>query len=100
MLKIILVAVACAGAGASADTGSGAGAPPPGHHRHGPPQEAIDACANLKADDACSFKLHDHDITGTCKAPPEHADKLACRPDHPPPHHGGSDEPPPPPPGE
>jgi hypothetical protein len=81
-------------AGAAAlplDGGSGSGTPPPGeHHHHGPPQEAIAACANLKADDACSFKINDHDISGTCKAHPDNANQLACRPEHPPHHdHGG-----------
>jgi hypothetical protein len=78
---------------------AGSNAPPPPHHgHHAPPQEAIDACTKKKADDACSFTFRDHAITGTCKAPPDNASQLACRPDHPPPHHGGSDEPPPPPP--
>src|SRR5262249_34934840 len=34
--------------------------------RHHPPQAALDACAKAKADDACSFKLKDHEIKGKC----------------------------------
>jgi hypothetical protein len=76
------------------DEGSDRPPPPPdGHHHHAPPREAIDACASLKTDDACTFKLHDHEITGTCKARPDDASALACRPDHRP----GPDAPPPPP---
>ena len=36
--------------------------------RHHPPQAALDACAKAKADDACSFKLRDHTISGKCAA--------------------------------
>lgn len=73
--------------------------PPP----HKPPQEAIDACANGKSGDACSFSLPARDdsgsartISGTCDTPPEQ-NTLACHPAHmhgPP--HGGSGGPPPP----
>jgi hypothetical protein len=72
-------------------------------HHHAPPQEAIDACANAKSGDACTFTLpardgsgSSHTITGTCGTPPEQT-TLACKPDHPPPH-GDHDRPPPPPP--
>lgn len=100
MSQILLSLVFAAGPAAlPLGTGSGSAPPPPdGHHHHKPPQEAIDACTNLKADDACSFKIHDHDVTGACKALPDDASQLACRPDHPPPHGGpggGSGEPPP-----
>lgn len=70
------------------------GGPGPGHT---PPQEALDACVDHKADDACSFKHDGHELKGKCKAPPNE-EKLACLPDGPPPGgpggHGG------PPPGE
>ena len=68
------------------------------HKHHKPPQEAVDACASAAAGDACAFKIHDHDLTGKCFAPPDQT-VLACRPDHPPgpPPGDGSDRPPPPP---
>jgi len=50
--------------------------------RHRPPQAALDACAKAKADDACSFKLRDHPISGKCAAGRE-SSALVCRPDHP-----------------
>jgi hypothetical protein len=56
---------------------------PPPHHA--PPAEAIAACSNAKASDACSFTLGDHTITGTCEAPRDRTE-LACRPDHAQPH--------------
>ncbi len=48
-----------------------------------PPQEAFTACVNLAEGDACSVKLRDHTISGTCEKFPEQTE-LACRPDHPP----------------
>jgi hypothetical protein len=52
-----------------------------GPRRH-PPQAAFDACAKAKADDACSFKLRDHTISGKCAAA-RASSALVCRPDHP-----------------
>lgn len=49
-----------------------------------PPQEAIDACAERAAGDACAFDHGDHHVTGTCFSPDEDR-PLACKPDHPPP---------------
>lgn len=49
-----------------------------GHHR-GPPQEAVQACANLSANAACSFTMGGRAVTGTCFAPPM-GGGLACRP--------------------
>lgn len=71
----------------------------PPHPPRKPPQEAFDACANLRQGDACSITLRDQTIAGTCEAPPE-TTALACRPSKPPgpPPGGGSDRPPPPPP--
>ncbi|HEY1817751.1 MAG TPA: hypothetical protein VGG74_35665 [Kofleriaceae bacterium] len=87
MPQILLSLLFAAAAAVPFDGGSASAPPPPdGRHDHGPPQEAIDACTNLQVDDACSFKLHDHDVTGTCKARPDDSSQLACRPDHPPPH--------------
>jgi hypothetical protein len=63
------------GSSSSLTTGAGGGR---GGHR-APPQEAIDACASLAADAACTFTMNGHTITGTCRGP---ADKpLACAPD-------------------
>jgi hypothetical protein len=67
--------------------------PGPGGHRHGPPPEAIAACAKKAVSDVCSFTLPNGDaVTGQCLAPRGGAGKdgaadstqsLACRPDHP-----------------
>lgn len=48
--------------------------------RHGPPAEAIAACANLRADDTCSFSHHGRDLTGTCRTGPDGQGQLACAP--------------------
>ena len=51
--------------------------------RHGPPpQEAIDACLDLAAEDACAFVHRNEDREGVCKPGPEPDLPLACRPDH------------------
>jgi hypothetical protein len=50
-----------------------------------PPQEAIDACAELAADAACSFTHDGHAVTGTCKSGPDGDGPLACAPTPPPP---------------
>lgn len=59
----------------------------PGEPGRRPPQEALDACARLKAGDACSFTMNGRAVTGTCRGP---ADKpAACAPDDlPPPPEG------------
>ena len=49
-----------------------------------PPREAFEACAKLKAGDACTVTLGTHTITGVCAAGPDGTGPLACRPDHPP----------------
>ena len=60
------------------------GGPPPGHH--GPPEEAVKACAGLSANTACAFTHGSTNLTGTCVASPgESTGSLACRPDHLPP---------------
>jgi hypothetical protein len=65
--------------------------PPPGHH--GPPPEAVAACASLSANASCSFAHGSSTVTGTCVAPPDASSgALACRPDRPPPP-GASDGP-------
>jgi hypothetical protein len=64
--------------------------PPPGHH--GPPQEAVAACASSAVNASCSFAMGDHTVTGTCETHPG-GSELACRPSGPPPgHHGPSQE--------
>ncbi len=56
----------------------------PGHGHHGPPPEAISACANLRAGDACSFTFDARAVDGTCRAGPD--SQVACAPkDMPPP---------------
>ena len=49
-----------------------------------PPPEAFAACVKAKQGDACSVKLPDRTVEGTCELLPEQTD-LACRPNHPPP---------------
>lgn len=61
--------------------------------RRGPPPEAIEACAELALDDACSVTLRGELKEGICFAGPDNKGPLACRPDDAPDHHG-------PPPGE
>ncbi len=48
-----------------------------------PPKEAFDACAGAKRGDACTVKLHDHALAGTCDVVPD-TTALACRPSRPP----------------
>jgi hypothetical protein len=48
-----------------------------------PPQQVFDACAGANEGDACSVKLGDREIRGTCVPFREHG--LACRPEGPPP---------------
>ncbi len=59
--------------------GGGGGQRPPR-----PPQEALDACVELAAGDACEFDHDGHHVTGTCFTPDEDH-PLACKPDQPPP---------------
>ena len=51
-----------------------AGAPDGGEkhgNRRGPPPEAIQACNGLEDGAACSFTLHERQISGLCRARPE-----------------------------
>ena len=53
----------------------------PGGGPMGPPQVAIDACASLAADAACTFAGRDGEtVTGTCKTGPDGSSTLACAP--------------------
>lgn len=54
--------------------------PAPKHK--GPPQEALDACAKAKADDACSFTHDTKAVKGTCQQR-KHGTGLVCRRPHP-----------------
>lgn len=49
-----------------------------------PPREAFEACAKLKAGDACSLTLGSRTIPGVCSTGPDGGGALACKPDHPP----------------
>ena len=50
-----------------------------------PPTEALEACADKSAADSCSFSSPHGDVTGTCMAPPNGDDVLACAPEGGPP---------------
>ena len=52
---------------------------------HGPPQEAIDACAKLRDGDTCSFTHHGHNVDGSCRTGPDGSGALACAPKNMPP---------------
>lgn len=56
------------------------GRPPP----HGPPPEALQACAGKSQGAACSVTFRGETLQGTCEAPPDGA-ALACRPANMPP---------------
>jgi len=61
--------------------------PEDGGRPHGPPPEAIEACADLAEGDTCSFTGRRNDeVKGTCMAPPQGGDEeLACAPEGGPP---------------
>lgn len=46
--------------------------------RHGPPKEAVDACAGKQNGAACTFTAPHGAMTGTCRVVPE--GKMACVP--------------------
>lgn len=51
--------------------------------KHGPPAEAVDACAGLAVDQACEFASRNGDaLTGLCSTPPRGGDTLACKPEN------------------
>lgn len=62
-------------------------------HRHGPPPEAMSACASLRPSDACSFTLESHTVDGICRAGAD-GSGLACAPKDMP-EHGQHRGPPP-----
>ncbi|MBL0212808.1 MAG: hypothetical protein IPQ07_02880 [Myxococcales bacterium] len=49
-----------------------------------PPKEAFEACARLKAGDACTVTLGTHTLSGVCATGPDGTGALACKPEHPP----------------
>jgi hypothetical protein len=57
--------------------------PHPGMH-HGPPPEALAACQELAVDAACSVKLGERTIPGTCRPGPRPDLPAACVPAGPP----------------
>lgn len=58
-----------------------------GREPHGPPTEALEACAELMEGDSCSFTGRRDDIVeGTCILIPKSDDTLACAPEGRPPH--------------
>ena len=60
-----------------------------GGRRHGPPPEAIDACADQAEGAACEFPgFRGETVEGTCIAPPGRDDELVCAPEGGPPHQG------------
>lgn len=61
-------------------------------HR-GPPPEAIEACAELALDAACSFSGRRGDVEGTCIVPRDQEEQLACKPEGGPRHHRKSEQP-------
>ncbi|HEY2733272.1 MAG TPA: hypothetical protein VGI70_04770 [Polyangiales bacterium] len=56
----------------------------PKHGHHGPPKEAIDACKDLTAGDACNITFDDESIAGTCHDSPDGNGPMACMPSAPP----------------
>lgn len=49
--------------------------------RRGPPPEAVEACANLNVEAACSFSGQRGEVSGQCMAAPRDASSLACMPE-------------------
>ena len=51
-----------------------------------PPQEAVDACADLSEGNSCSFNPQQSTVTGVCRVTP--TNQLACIPEGSPPPDG------------
>jgi hypothetical protein len=60
--------------------------------RRGPPREAIEVCADQSEGAACSFSGRRGEVAGSCIAPPQSQDELACAPEGGPPKDHGGDE--------
>jgi hypothetical protein len=54
-------------------------------HPHGPPPEAIEACASKTEGTACTVAHGDHAVNGTCAHGPDGNGPLACKPEGGPP---------------
>ena len=52
-----------------------------GRERRGPPPEALEACASLNLDQACSFTSPHGEVSGTCIVPKNDDSALACKPE-------------------
>ena len=75
---VVALAMMIQAAAASAEPGSER----EGRRRNGAPPEAMEACSDLAAGEACSFVTpRGHDLGGTCR---ERRDGLACVPERPP----------------
>lgn len=59
---------------------------------HGPPPEAIEACAGFSEGDTCSFSGRRGKVEGTCIVSPRDEETLACAPEGGPPPEGGRPE--------
>jgi len=49
--------------------------------RRGPPPEALEACASLTVDQACSFTSPRGEVSGMCVVPKNDDSQLACKPE-------------------
>src|ERR1019366_5139218 len=56
-----------------------------GDREPGPPQEAIDACANQGEGATCTMSFHGQAVQGKCVKGPDGQGALACMPPHRPP---------------
>ena len=67
--------------------------PGDGGRPHGPPPEAIEACADLSEGDTCNFTGRRNDeVKGTCIVPQDGDGLLACAPEGGPPNERGRPE--------
>jgi hypothetical protein len=53
--------------------------------RHGPPLDALEACADRTEGAACSFSGRRGDVTGSCIVPRHNENELICAPEGGPP---------------
>lgn len=82
---LLLVTLTCLAAAAYAQQAPATPSNQPSAKPHGgsptdhrPPAEALAACSSKQAEQACSFRGHEREISGTCWAP--QGKPLACRP--------------------
>ncbi|MGC4121445.1 MAG: hypothetical protein QM765_44095 [Myxococcales bacterium] len=69
--------------------------PPPDDGHRGPPQQALDACKNLRDGDTCSFDHDGREVKGSCRTGPD-GGAMGCAPADLPRHggHRGAMQPP------